>query len=77
MEDQRLHFVWTLSFDLSLICCSITSLRSRQKVNGGPKPPLHDNAVATEEKAKLRHSKNKKKQFVLIQWSLEHVKPSK
>jgi hypothetical protein len=52
MEEQGLHFVWPLPFNLSGMGGSTRSLRSRQhsfQVIGARKPPLHGKAVVLEE----------------------------
>jgi hypothetical protein len=52
LEDQGLHFVWTLPFDLSGmgdlpgVYAPVSILL---QVTGAHKPPLHDNAVFLEE----------------------------
>jgi hypothetical protein len=53
LEDQKLHFVWPLPFDLSGMGDPTRSLRSRQHSSPGhweaqTSPPAHDKAVVTE-----------------------------
>jgi hypothetical protein len=47
LEDQGLHFVWPLLFDLSDMDDAPTSISI--SVIGVPKPPLHGKAIVLEE----------------------------
>jgi hypothetical protein len=49
LDDQRLHFIWPLHFDLSDMGGCTRSLRSRLHSSPGHRPPLHVQAAVLEE----------------------------